>query len=237
MSVQIKLRLKGHVSVQDLLDFLQEYHPVPHIIHMDCATPPAEVQWEYKIYHGDKWYMDNGFIELCVPDSGLRNLFYDYSNVNFYENMEYYSRIGLRDMVESEITTLSLGYDKEALGLMKKIASYFGGWIEENDCDDEKPIYFVPGTRTKEKKTRKFLQGDIVQHFKRELHPEDQKFLYKIIGLAMHTETEETLMIYQALYGEQKMFARPMEDFLSEVDHDKYPEIKQKYRFVHVSHE
>ena len=84
MSVQIKLRLKGHVSVQDLLDFLQEYHPVPHIIHMDCATPPAEVQWEYKIYHGDKWYMDNGFIELCVPDSGLRNLSYDYSNVKAY---------------------------------------------------------------------------------------------------------------------------------------------------------
>lgn len=92
--------------------------------------------------------MDNGFIELCVPDSGLRNLFYDYSNVNFYENMEYYSRIGLRDMVESEITTLSLGYDKEALGLMKKIASYFGGWIEENDCDDEKPSSILNGSYT-----------------------------------------------------------------------------------------
>ena len=108
--------------------------------------------------------MDNGFIELCVPDSGLRNLFYDYSNVNFYENMEYYSRIGLRDMVESEITTLSLGYDKEALGLMKKIASYLAAGSKKMIVM-MKPIYFVPGTRTKEKKTRTFLQGDIVQHF------------------------------------------------------------------------
>ena len=73
--------------------------------------------------------------------------------------------------------------------------------------------------------------GAIVQHFKRELNSEGNMYLYEIIGVAHHSETDEELMIYKALYGEGKMYARPLSEFLSEVDHDKYPDVKQKYRF------
>ena len=79
---------------------------------------------------------------------------------------------------------------------------------------------------------RSFKAGDIVQHFKRELEPAGSgKYLYKIIGSAEHTETGESLMIYQALYGGFGLFARPYDMFMSEVDHEKYPDIRQKYRF------
>ena len=78
---------------------------------------------------------------------------------------------------------------------------------------------------------REFKAGDVVRHFKRETTDDPDKYLYMIIGPATHTETGEELMIYQALYDDYDFYARPYDMFMSEVDREKYPEIKQKYRF------
>ena len=78
----------------------------------------------------------------------------------------------------------------------------------------------------------------IVQHFKRETLGEEElrsnKFLYEIIGEATDSETREKVMVYRALYDGNEMFVRPYDMFMSEVDHEKYPYIKQKYRFEQV---
>ena len=47
----------------------------------------------------------------------------------------------------------------------------------------------------------------------------------------MHTETQEKIVVYEALYGDYKYFVRPYEMFVLKVDHDKYLDVKQEYRF------
>ena len=84
----------------------------------------------------------------------------------------------------------------------------------------------------------RFQPGDTVQHFKREtLDAEalaENRYLYRIVGVATHSETGEQMMVYQPLYDDKGMYVRPLEMFLSEVDHEKYPGVKQKYRFEKV---
>jgi len=63
----------------------------------------------------------------------------------------------------------------------------------------------------------------IYKHFKGDL--------YLVEDLAIDSETDKTMVVYRALYGENTLYVRDLEMFMSVVDKVKYPKVKQKYRF------
>lgn len=92
-----------------------------------------------------------------------------------------------------------------------------------------------------ERSPHEFKVDDIVMHFKKEKDTsgDPMAYVYKIISLnARDTTDYDRQVIYEALYnsadGVVKIgdhFVRPYDEFMDEVNHDKYPDIKQKYRF------
>ena len=71
--------------------------------------------------------------------------------------------------------------------------------------------------------------NEIYRHFKGNC--------YRIMTLATETETGQTLVVYQALYGDYQMYARELSMFMSPVDKEKYPDVKQQWRFELVTFE
>lgn len=73
--------------------------------------------------------------------------------------------------------------------------------------------------------------GDYVKHFKRETDNSGTMHCYKVLALnVIHTETKEKLAIYQAMYDDGIIYARPMNMFFSKRDKLKYPNYSQEYR-------
>ncbi len=76
---------------------------------------------------------------------------------------------------------------------------------------------------------RKPKTGERYRHFKGKE--------YQIVGVATHTETEEPMVVYQALYGSYGLFVRPLAMFLEQVDAEKYPEYAGQPRFAKIAPE
>ena len=78
---------------------------------------------------------------------------------------------------------------------------------------------------------REIKIGKKYRHFKNKL--------YKVLDIVYESESNNDdelrkIVIYQALYGEKLKWARDYDMFNSEVDHEKYPDVEQKYRFEEV---
>lgn len=72
-------------------------------------------------------------------------------------------------------------------------------------------------------KIKQSIVGYQFRHFKGNL--------YEVVGIAIHSESAEPMVIYRSASDHNLMWCRPLDMFTSEVDHEKYPDVTQKMRF------
>lgn len=143
MGVETKVKIKGYVKYEDILQFVKEKYDVDATarIGKEVICPVSKLEFDHSLNESsedsENWYIISGGIYFNYGEE-YRGLAYFYSNVNGFENLEHYSKKGLKGMVMSETTTLSLSYWGSSVQIMKDLIQEFGpGWIDEDDSDEE----------------------------------------------------------------------------------------------------
>ena len=136
-------KIKGYVKHEDILNFIRQKYDrnAKADVNRRIMFPISECTWKYKINEhsesNENDYIDQGVICFKYNNED-RMLMYCYDNLNHYENLEYYSKCGLSELVESETTFISLGCWGSSVEIIKEIVAHFGGgWVDDNDCDDK----------------------------------------------------------------------------------------------------
>lgn len=162
MSAEFKVRLRGHVKPVEILNFIKQK-----------VDTKANSKVCRQSYDTDKnWYVDSGYILFDYKGSG--GLYYYYNSEGRKGNYDYWVEKGLKEMVDTETTCLSMYSCEDNIHLMKQIVAEFGGWIDENDCDEEffyqvmknpdgtiKPIRYI----TMEEVYKKFGEVVIIKEY------------------------------------------------------------------------
>ena len=145
MSVDTRGYIKGWVSDKEIMRILKYKYGVKAESGVVDHTKGliSEITWPYRHFGNDNRYLVYyGFISFVLPNGEQRQIFYHYSNVSDKEEDQYYIKQGLEKMVHTHKTYISLGCWGSSVQILKDIIEEFGGWIDENDCDD-KSFYYV----------------------------------------------------------------------------------------------
>lgn len=141
MGCDTTLRLKGHITAEQIIDYIDEHYKfIGNSVKEDNYGSLKKYDWVKEKYdNSNEWKIISGFITFNNDEN--ITIFYFYQNINSYENLEYYREHNLENMVKSETTFLSLGRCDNSVEIMQGIAQEFGGWLDENDCDDIPPYW------------------------------------------------------------------------------------------------
>ena len=145
-------KIKGKIEPEQILDFIMENYDKNSAMSEMSTTKDRVTKRAYEETYNDIRYVYGKDKKYYISKTGIiynsvDDLFYNYSNMGFYNksDLKYYEELALSDMVKSETTYISMGASKKSVELIKSIiANFGGGWIDENDCDDD-DYYYVDG--------------------------------------------------------------------------------------------
>ncbi|WP_366125215.1 TIGR00730 family Rossman fold protein [Megasphaera sp.] len=180
----------------------------------------------------DQEYQHDGLTELIVTGDMLERKEKMLAMGDLF--LAFPGGLGTLEEMSEAMDQIKLGFVKGRFafldfeGYYQPLKAYFQHMADEGflDADFVKAIPFLPSLAALTAFTlgRELPQpGETWRHFKNRL--------YRILDIATDAETGESYVVYKTLYGEYRDFIRPLSMFLSEVDHEKYPDVKQKWRF------
>ena len=154
MGVDTRVKLMGRVDAEAVAEWIKDNVDSDVKLAKTSIMRITEAEYNDYVAKGDikeSYNEDKTFWSISTwiifnYNGRQRTIFYYYSPLNWYENLNYYEPLGLADMVKSETTGLSIGYDEDGKELMARIVKAFGGWIDYNDCDDEEYVKFEKGS-------------------------------------------------------------------------------------------
>lgn len=141
MSVDTKAKFVGKLDADALLGFIKEN--IDPNAESTIETEEREIHSKYHdeiIFLGEKYGVDkltSGFIHFAYNDE-IRSLHYFHHDTVWLDKKGFEQNIknGTPEL-NNEVTELSLGFNETAVEVMKKIAEFFEGYIQEDDCSDK----------------------------------------------------------------------------------------------------
>lgn len=153
MGVDTKGKIRGYANHRAIFEYIRQHYDSNAV----CRIPDipkyhgmvSEIDWDdYRMNEHsidmERWYGIYGSIDFKYNDES-RSLFYHYSNVNSFENLDFYKKHGLEEMVTSETTSISLSAWGHSIDIIRELVEQFGGgWMDDNDCDDKEYYEIQP---------------------------------------------------------------------------------------------
>lgn len=172
MSVCTRALLKGKINPEEIANFILNYYNLEanQVKFYDTFTDSIKLENKLKPIkqygrETEFWNTETNHIIFINPFFKLthRSLFYYYSNCVFEKANDVHITS------QNETTYISLGYDKDAIEIIKAITAHFGGWMDENDCDDIGYIEVAPeGSEAKNEEIKPifyFTIEELQEHF------------------------------------------------------------------------
>lgn len=166
MSASVVMRLDGKIDFENIFSWIknnidEEATMLPYKKYYFNGSEISTLIKEK--YDDEPSYTISNFINFTYKNQKM-NLFVFYSNINTYDNLEYYTEYRLDNMVKSETTSLNMYCNNESQEVAQKIISAYGGWIDYNDCDEEPFVRVDKGSEV-HKKIRHVTLQDIYNAF------------------------------------------------------------------------
>lgn len=148
MGCDTRAYLKGHIEPEQVFSVIRELFDKNATMDKVTKTiykPFHEIEFDFEPYDKNDtiWYSVYTRVDFTY-NGEKRSIFVHYDNVNTFEGEDYYVEKDPRlyEMVHSVKTSLSFRAWGSSVEIMRRLVCVFGGWIDDNDCDDES-FYYV----------------------------------------------------------------------------------------------